>query len=35
MLDKKHVLLLTDNLPSIGQFEISVFGEMKKVKDLL
>jgi hypothetical protein len=35
MLDKKHVLLLTDNLPSIGQFEISVFGQMKKVKDLL
>ena len=35
ILEKKELLLLTDNLPSIGQFQISVFGQMKKVKDLL
>lgn len=35
MLDKEQLLLLTDNLPVSGQSEISVFGKMKKVKDLL
>lgn len=35
MLDKEQLLLLTDNIPQNGKSEISVFGKMKKVKDLL
>ena len=35
MIDKKQLLLLTDNLPLAGQNRLSVFGEMKKVKDLI
>lgn len=35
MLSKEQLLLLTDNLPLIGKNEISIFGEMKKVKDLI
>lgn len=35
MISKKQLLLLTDNLPLTGRNEINVFGEMKKVKDLL
>jgi len=35
MIDKEQLVLLTDNLPLIGQNQISVFGQMAKVKDLL
>jgi hypothetical protein len=35
MIDKNQLLLLTDNLPSVGQHQISVFGKMAKVKDIL
>jgi dTDP-4-dehydrorhamnose reductase len=35
MIDKEQLLLLTDNLPLVGKHRISVFGEMKKVKDLI
>lgn len=35
MIHKEQLLLLTDNLPLTGKHEISVFGEMKKVKDCL
>lgn len=35
MISKEQLLLLTNNLPLIGKNEISVFGEMKKVKDLI
>ncbi len=35
MISKEQLLLLTDNLPLTGRNEISVFGNMKKVKDLL
>lgn len=35
MVSKEQLLLLTDNLPLKGKHEISVFGEMKKVKDCL
>jgi hypothetical protein len=35
MISKEQLLLLTDNLPLKGQNTISVFGEMKKVKDCL
>ena len=35
MISKEQLLLLTDNLPLTGKNEISVFGEMKKVKDYL
>jgi len=35
MISKEQLLLLTDNLPLIGKHEISVFGNMKKVKDCL
>lgn len=35
MISKEQLLLLTDNLPLTGRNTISVFGEMKKVKDCL
>lgn len=35
MIDKEQLLLLTDNLPLIGQNEINVFGKMALVKDLI
>lgn len=35
MIDEKELLLLTDNLPLVGQNEINVFGRMAKVKDLI
>lgn len=35
MISKEQLLLLTDNLPLTGKNEISVFGECKKVKDLV
>ncbi len=35
MIDKEQLVLLTDNLPLTGQNQISVFGQMAKVKDLL
>lgn len=35
MVSKEQLLLITDNLPLTGQNEISIFGEMKKVKDLI
>lgn len=35
MIHKEQLLLLTNNLPLVGKHEISVFGEMKKVKDCL
>jgi hypothetical protein len=35
MIDKEQLVLLTNNLPLIGQNTICVFGRMAKVKDLL
>lgn len=35
IISKEQLLLLTDNLPLKGQNTISVFGQMKKVKDCL
>jgi hypothetical protein len=35
IIDKKQLLLLTDNLPLIGQNTICAFSKMAKVKDLL
>jgi hypothetical protein len=35
MINKEELLLLTNNLPLIGQNEINVFGRMAKVKDLI
>ena len=35
MIDKEQLTLLTNNLPLIGQNQISVFGKMAKVKDLI
>lgn len=35
MISKEQLLMLTDNLPLIGQNEINVFGTMAKVKDLI
>ena len=35
MISQKELLLLTDNLPLVGQNEINVFGRMAKVKDLI
>jgi hypothetical protein len=35
MISKEQLLLLTDNLPLKGQNTISVFGDMKRVKDCL
>jgi hypothetical protein len=35
LIDKEQLLLLTDNLPLIGQNTISVFGKMAKVKELI
>lgn len=35
MISKEQLNLITDNLPRTGKHEISIFGEMKKVKDCL
>ena len=35
LIDKEQLILLTDNLPLIGQSTISVFGRMAKVKELI
>lgn len=35
MIDKEQLVLLADNLPLIGQNQISVFGRMAKVKELI
>jgi len=35
MVDKEQLLLLTDNLPLNSQNQISIFGRMVKVKDLI
>lgn len=35
VIDKKHLLLLTDNLPLTGQNTICVFGKMAKVSELV
>jgi hypothetical protein len=35
VIDKEQLLLLTDNLPLVGQNEINVFGRMAKVIDLI
>ena len=35
VMDKQHMLLLTDNLPLTGQNTICVFGKMAKVSDLI
>ena len=35
IIDKEQLVLLTDNLPLIGQNQISVFGRMAKVKELI
>ena len=35
LIDKEQLLLLTNNLPLVGQNTISVFGRMAKVKELI
>jgi len=35
LIDKEQLLLLTDNLPLVGQNIISVFGRMAKVNELI
>ena len=35
MIDKEQLVLLADNLPLIGQNQISVFGRIAKVKELI
>lgn len=35
MINEQQFVLITDNIPRFGKHEISVFGEMKKVKDCL
>jgi hypothetical protein len=35
MIDKEQLLILTNNLPTISKNQLSVFGKMIKVKDLL
>ena len=35
MIDKEQLVLLTNNLPLIGQNQISVFSKMAKVKELI
>ncbi len=35
MISKEQLNFITDNLPLTGKHEISIFGEMKKVKDCL
>jgi hypothetical protein len=35
MIDKEQLLILTDNLPIKAQNQISIFGKMVKIKDLL
>jgi hypothetical protein len=35
VIDEEQLLLLTDNLPLVGQNEINVFGKMALVRDLI
>jgi len=35
MISKGQLLAITDNIPAQGKHRLSVFGEMKKVKDLI
>lgn len=35
MISREQLNFITDNLPRTGKHEISIFGEMKKVKDCL
>jgi hypothetical protein len=35
MISKEQLNFITDNLPRTGKHEISIFGEMRKVKDCL
>jgi len=35
MVDKEHIILMTNNLPLDGKNEISIFGKIVKVKDLV
>lgn len=35
MISKEQLLFITNNLPRFGRNEISIFGEMKKVRDCL
>jgi hypothetical protein len=35
LIDREQLLLLTDNLPLVGQNTISIFGRMAKVKELI
>jgi len=35
MINKEQLLLITDNLPASGKNKISIFGDMRKVKDLI
>jgi hypothetical protein len=35
LIDKEQLLLLTDNLPLVGQNTISIFGRMAKVNELI
>lgn len=35
MISKEQLTLITDNLPLTGKNEINIFGDMKKVKDLI
>lgn len=35
LVDKEDLLFITDNLPRHGKHEISIFGDMKKVKDVI
>ena len=35
IIDKEQLILLTDNLPLVGQNTLSVFGRMAKVNDLI
>ncbi len=35
MISKEQLLLLTDNLPIISQNQLSIFGKMEKVKNLI
>lgn len=35
MISKEQLLFITDNLPVTGKHEISIFGEMKLVKDCI
>lgn len=35
MISKEQILLITDNLPLTGRNEICIFGQMRKIKDLI